>query len=273
MMLGGIPYYLSLFNKKENLAQNIDRLYFRENSELSHEYKRLYASLFKQPEPYIRIVEALGKNKQGLTRSELTKMVKTTSSGTLTKQLDNLVSCDIIRRYVTKVKGKPKINDAYYQLVDLFTLFHLTYAKKLTTEDYWEQRVNTPTVNTWQGLAFEHVCLAHIKQVRHALGLDRIAVEYYSWRSDQKPKAQVDLIIERADRLINFCEIKYTFAEYTITNDDDLKTRTQSMAFVGKTRNKAGILPTWITPYGLSANAYSANVQYQVVMDDLFVNL
>ena len=29
MMLGGIPYYLSLFNKQESLAQNIDRLYFR----------------------------------------------------------------------------------------------------------------------------------------------------------------------------------------------------------------------------------------------------
>ena len=270
MILGGIPYYISLFNKKESLAQNIDRIYFRKNSELALEYRRLYGSLFRQPELYLSIVEALGKSKQGLTRNEIAQALKIQSSGTLTKHLDNLVSCDIVRRYVTKVNGKPKTNDAYYQLVDLFTLFHLTFAKKLTTDDYWEQRVNTPTLNTWQGLAFEHVCLAHIKQIRHALGLDRIAVEYYSWRND-KPKAQVDLIIERADRLVNLCEIKYTHAEYTISADDDKDMRSHVASFASRTKNKCGILPTWITPYGLADNAYSADIQYEVTMDDLFL--
>lgn len=271
MMLGGIPYYLSLFNRKESLAQNIDRIYFRKNSELSQEYRRLYASLFKQPESYFRIVEALGKNKQGLTRTELTKAIKTASSGTLSKALNNLVSCDIVHRYVTKINGKPKTNDAYYQLVDLFTLFHLTYSKKLTTDDYWEQRTNTPTVNTWQGLAFEHVCLTHIGQIRHALGLDRIAVEYYSWRGEN-PRAQVDLIIERADNLINLCEMKYTHAEYVISSSDDKDFRTRKERFVAQSKTRCGILPTWVTPYGLVANAYSADVQYQVTLDDLFLN-
>ena len=271
MILGGIPYYLSLFNKRESLAQNIDRIYFRENAELAQEYRRLYASLFRFPEPYLRIIEALGKDKQGMTRSEIAETLKIPSSGTLTKQLDNLVYCDVIRRYVTKVNGKPKTNDAYYQLIDLFTLFHLTFAKKLTTDDYWEQRANTPMVNSWQGLAFEHVCLVHRSQIRHALGLDRIAVEFYSWRND-KPRAQVDLIIERADRLINLCEIKYTYAEYTISADNDRDLRTSIATFVGKSKTKSGVLPTWITPYGLAVNEYSANVQYQVVMDDLFYN-
>lgn len=271
MMLGGVPYYLSLLNSQESLAQNIDRLYFHKNSELGQEYQRLYASLFKSPESYIRIVELLGKNKQGITRGEIAANLKISSSGTLSKQLENLEYCDIIRRYVTKVGGKPKTNEAYFQLVDLFTLFHLTFSKKLTTEDYWEQRLNTPVLNTWQGLAFEHVCMVHINQIRHALGLDRIAVEYYSWRSAKVPRAQVDMIIERADRLINLCEIKYTQSEYTITSDEDLKVRNRTAAFVRETKARSGILPTWITPYGLSSNEYSSNVQYQVTMDDLFV--
>lgn len=270
MMLGGVPYYLSLLNSQESLAQNIDRLYFHKNSELGQEYQRLYASLFKSPESYIRIVELLGKNKQGITRGEIAANLKISSSGTLSKQLENLEYCDIIRRYVTKVGGKPKTNEAYFQLVDLFTLFHLTFSKKLTTEDYWEQRLNTPVLNTWQGLAFEHVCMVHINQIRHALGLDRIAVEYYSWRSAKVPRAQVDMIIERADRLINLCEIKYTQSEYTITSDEDLKVRNRTAAFVRETKARSGILPTWITPYGLSSNEYSSNVQYQVTMDDLF---
>ena len=270
MMMGGVPYYLSLLNPQESLAQNIDRLYFRKNSELGQEYRRLYASLFKSPDPYIRIVEVLGKNKQGLTRGEIAENLKISSSGTLSKQLENLEYCDIIRRYVTKVGGKPKTNEAYFQLVDLFTLFHLTFSKKLTTEDYWEQHLNTPILNTWQGLAFEHVCMVHINQIRHTLGLDRIAVEYYSWRSANTPRAQVDMIIERADRLINLCEIKYTQSEYIITTTEDLKFRNRAAAFVRESKTHRGILPTWITPYGLAHNEYSSAVQYQVLMDDLF---
>lgn len=173
---------------------------------------------------------------------------------------------------MTKIGGRLKTNEAYYQLVDLFTLFHLTFSKKLTTEDYWEQRLNTPVLNSWQGLAFEHVCLVHIRQVRHALGLDKIAVEYYSWRSSTAPRAQVDMIIERADRLVNLCEIKYTQSEYTITSNEDLKVRNRTAAFVRETKTRNGILPTWITPFGLFHNEYSVSVQYQVTLDDLFVD-
>lgn len=270
MMLGGIPYYQSLLNPKESLAQNIDRLYFRKNAELSNEYRRLYASLFKSPEPYLRIVEALGKNKQGLTRKEIAAALHVSSSGTLSSQLENLEHCDIIRRYVTKVRGKAKINDAYFQLTDLFTLFHLYFAKNITSEDFWQQRLNTPLVNTWQGLAFEHICMVHIRQIRHALGLDKIAVEYYSWRSTAERNAQIDMIIERADRLINLCEIKYSQAEYVITADEDRKMRTRNVAFRYETKTTAGVIPTWITPYGLYKNKYSTQVQYIVTIDDLF---
>ena len=273
MMLGGVPYYLSLLDKQESLAQNIGRLYFRKNAELSHEYDRLYASLFKSPEPYLRIVEALGKNKQGMTRSELEEAMKTPSSGSLTKQLDNLVHCDLVRRYVTKANGKPKMRDAYYQLVDFFSLFHLTFSKKLATEDYWEQHLNTPVTNSWLGLAFERICIAHRYQIRHALGLDRIAVEFYSWRNDTAPKAQIDLIIERADHLINLCEIKYTYSEYTITAGEDKKLNARIAAFGNASKTKCGIIPTWITPHGLFENEYSVAVQYQVTMDDLFYDL
>lgn len=271
MMLGGIPFYLSLLDKQESLAQNIDRLYFQRNSELSQEYHRLYASLFKSPEPYLRIVETLGRAKEGLTRHEIATILKVPSSGTLTQQLNNLTHCDIIRKYITKVKNKPRVKEAYYQLTDLFTLFHLTFSAKLLTEDYWEQRLNTPTLNTWQGLAFEHVCMVHIGQIRHALGLDRIAVEYYSWRSKEKPHSQIDMIIERADHLINLCEIKYSYAEYTIEASEERKFKNRVAAFIRESKTNCGILSTWITPYGLYKNEHSIEVQYEVTLDDLFI--
>lgn len=270
MALGGIPYYLSLLKNKESLAQNLDRLYFRKQSELSQEYQRLYASLFKSPERYMRIIEEMARHKQGLTRKDLAACLDEPSSGTLTRQLDNLVNCDILRRYVTKTKKKIKTNEAYYQLTDLFTLFHLHFSRKTTAEDYWQQHLNTPALNTWHGLAFEQVCMVHINQIRTALGLNRIAVECYSWRSSTAPKAQIDMIIERADRLINLCEIKYAGAEYVITADDDAKMRNRMAAFVRESKTKCGIVPTWITSYGLFKNEYAVDVTSQITMDDLF---
>lgn len=270
MALGGIPYYLGLLSAKESMAQNIDRIYFRKNGELSMEYRRLYASLFKSPEAYIRIVEALAKNRHGLTRKELSAALKVPSSGTLTKMLENLEHCDIIRRYVTKVAGKTKANDAYFQLTDFFSLFHLSFARKITNEDFWQQHLNTPVLNTWMGIAFEHVCIAHMQQIRHALGLDVIAVEYYSWRSKEPPAAQIDIIIERADHMINICEVKYAQAEYAITASEDKKMRNRLSAFARQTKTKAGLLPTWITTYGLYPNEYAHNVRFQITLDDLF---
>lgn len=54
----------------------------------------------------------------------------------------------------------------------------------MTTEDYWKQYLNTLVPNTWPGLVY----MAHINQIRHAHGLDQVAVEYYSWRSNNAPR-------------------------------------------------------------------------------------
>ena len=208
MIMGGVPYYLSLLNREESLAQNIDRLYFSPNSELCDEYKRLYSSLFRMHETYLRIIEMLYNHKKGMTRNEIAQSLNLSSNGHFSQQIDNLVNCDIVRRYVTKMNGRLKTKDAYYQLKDLFTLFHLHFSRKISTPDYWQQHLNSPATNTWMGLAFEQVCHNHSSHIRHALGLDRIAVEFYSWKSRHSPGAQIDMIIERADHLLNLCETK-----------------------------------------------------------------
>ncbi|MBP5759627.1 MAG: ATP-binding protein, partial [Bacteroidales bacterium] len=111
----------------------------------------------------------------------------------------------------------------------------------------------------------------HIPQIKKALGIDRIGTEHYSWRSsDPSQKAQVDLIIERADRIINLCEIKYSEATYTINKTEDLKLRKRQAVFVDQTGTPYGIMPTFITTYGLTQNGYASNIMNEVTMDDLF---
>ena len=47
MIMGGIPFYWSLLKREISMAQNIDSLFFSEDTEgLLHEYEQLYSSLF-----------------------------------------------------------------------------------------------------------------------------------------------------------------------------------------------------------------------------------
>lgn len=93
------------------------------------------------------------------------------------------------------------------------------------------------------------------------------------WLKNRKcstPAAQIGLLIERADHLINLCEIKYTQSPYTITKEEELHIRTRMADFVEETGVRHGILPTLITTFGIRPNAHSAIAQVQLTMDDLF---
>ena len=271
MVFGGIPYYLNLLDKQKTLAANIDDLYFNETGELHREYRLLYNSLFRNPEPYMKIIETLAKSKSGLTRSEISEATKLPQNGKLTQILEDLEHSNLIRCFYGKSRGKIKKRDAYYQLIDLFTLFHLTFSQKTQNKTFWQDRQKTPLINTWNGLAFERICLWHIDNIRNVLGLNRIAVEYYSWRSrTSAPNAQIDMLIERADKIINVCEIKFADSPYTISKEDDMSMRNRIESFRTESGTSCGLIPVWITTFGLKQNIYSADVQYQVVLDDLF---
>jgi hypothetical protein len=162
--MGGVPFYWSLLKKGYSLAQNIDAIFFAKDAPLKDEYKYLYASLFKNPEKYMQIVSTLGKKKLGMTRQEIIEKGKLTNSGALTKQLEELELCGFIRKYVEYGKKK---KDSVYQLIDAFTLFYYHFMEKRPTDEhFWMNSVGTPKINTWQGLAFERVCMLHINQIK-----------------------------------------------------------------------------------------------------------
>ena len=273
MVIGGIPYYLSLLETSESLAQNIDRLFFQTDGEMRREFNRLYKTLFSTPEPYIAIVETLFSKKKGLTRDEIAKSIGINANGYLTKMLQSLVDCDIIRLYNVKNKSITSRN-GLYQLLDFYSLFYLQFMKGQTTnEHFWTQSLNTPEINTWMGLSFERICMTHIPQIKRALKIDGIKTEYYSWQgtdAETSQKAQIDLIIERADRMTNICEAKYSEKQYTLTKEEYEKYTNRIALFKQQTKFAGGIVPTFITTNGLQRNAYSEYIIAQITIDDLF---
>ncbi|MBQ5532393.1 MAG: ATP-binding protein [Bacteroidales bacterium] len=272
MALGGIPYYLSLLHREKSFPMNIDRLFFSEDEEMRREYRRLYGTLFKSPDSYTAIVTALSKARAGLTRNELGKVLGKESSGSLSKKLEDLVNCDIIRKYVVREK-EIKRNSAIYQLTDFYSIFYLTFVPKAEAETgYWSNHIGTPEVNTWLGLSFERLCMNHISQIKQVMHLDNIATKCYSWRSRKTtPKAQIDMILERADNIINIFEIKYSEAEYTLDKEEEGKLRNRIEAFRKETEAKQALWPTLITTYGLTKGVHSSTFVAILTMDDLFL--
>ena len=274
MALGGIPYYLELLKPTDSATSAIDRLFFGRDATMANEYDRLFQSLFKDPAPYLEIIRALSRERQGVTREEILNRTKMTDNGHFSDYLANLIKCDFIRYYFVK-NTKIKKNDGLYQLTDMFVIFHNTFlSKPVTEEHFWSTHINTPQINNWYGLSFERVCMAHIPQIKHALGIDRIGVEYYSWRSkDSAEGAQIDLLLERADRIINLCEMKFSTSEIAIDKKEDLKLRNRQTAFGTETGTRYAIVPVLVTTYGLKANMYSGGICQQVTMDDLYKDL
>lgn len=269
MIFGGIPYYLSLIKKRFSLAQNVDALCFAKTGALREEFSSLYASLFRHSENHIKVVEILGKKTKGLTREEIVKSSKLQGGG-LTKTLEELEQCGFIRKYnAFDKKNKYHI----YQLVDFYTLFYLNFIRKnkYSDEHYWTNFIENAKHRAWSGYAFEQVCMAHIRQLKHALGISGVLTHVASWKNIKTaPGAQVDLLIERNDNVINLCEMKYANTIFAIDKKYHENLRNKKDIFINETKTTKSIYITMVTTYGVKQNEYSDIVQSEVKIDDLF---
>ena len=279
MALGGIPYYWSFLKKGQSVAQNFDRMFFQMGGELSQEFDALYASLFKKPRRHIAIITALAKKKSGLLREEILKTSKLTDNTDFSKALQELEQCGFIRKYTTIGK---KNKDAIYQLIDNYTLFYFDFIRENVNGDehFWTSQAGSSIHAGWAGRAFERVCMQHVSQIKDALGFSAVVSSVHSWsyKGEKDPVsgktihkgAQIDLLIDRNDDTINLCEMKYTNAEYTITEEEDEKIRNRKEAFVRETETEKTVLLTMITSFGLTPGGYSNDIHCQLTMADLF---
>lgn len=275
MIFGGVPFYWEFLQKGMSLAQNVDRILFAEDAPLKNEFDYLYAAIFRNPEGYLKIIEALARKKSGMSREEIIVDTGIVNSGALTRKLEELESCGFIRKY-TAFGMKRK--SATYQLIDSFTLYYYHFLKnRPTDEHFWSNQINTPSVNTWMDLAFERVCFEHIRQIKQKLGIAGVLTDVNSWRcaSDQNEGlfgSQIDLLIVRKDQVINLCEMKYSGSEFTVTSETAKSLNNKISDFRTVTGTKYAIYPTLITTYGLVDNSFSDMIQSTIVMDDLFAD-
>ena len=283
MAMGGVAYYLSLFETNKSVAQNIQQLCFTRGGELTEEFERLFNSLFKKADNHLAIVTALKNKGKGMTRLDLLDATGLANNGRFSQILKELEQCDFIRSYTPFGKSK---KDMMYQLIDPFCLFYFKFMhnKGAFLDNHWVKMQTTAEYESWCGHAFEIVCLHHINEIVKALGIDGCINTPCSWSyrpttkvladeeadEDLKHGTQIDLLIDRSDRSISICEMKYCNGEYEISKAYDAHLAHRLKVFKKVTKTTKTLIPTFVTPHGLYNNMYARKINRQVTGNDLF---
>jgi hypothetical protein len=216
MAFGGVPFYLNEVKNGESAAQCIERLCFTEGGLLKNEFDNLYNAIFYKPESHLKIVKTLAQHPYGMERTALLTQAKITNSGSATKILEELVVTGYL--YYMVPYGNTA-NNGKYILADFYSRFYLNFINNRKISN-WISQIDSHSYKTWCGLAFEWLCHAHIKEILKALGINGMQTHtsYLNIKDETgKMTAQIDMLIDRADNVLNICELKFSNDVYKLT--------------------------------------------------------
>jgi predicted AAA+ superfamily ATPase len=271
MVMGGIPFYWDEVKPGKSAFQNINDICFSENGLLRNEFPNLLRSLFANYQKHEQVINALAAKAKGLTREEIIGITGFANAGSATRILAELEESGFIRKYTPFGR---KQRNSLYQLVDQFSLFHLRFIKDhaLSGQNNWLTYIDSPEYRAWSGYSFEQVCLYHLPQIKTALGISGVQTSASSWRSSHKDQgAQIDLVIDRRDQVINICEMKFSINQFTINKRYSEELRNKIALFREETKTRKSVFLTLITTFGLKSDPNSAGlVQNDLSMDSLY---
>lgn len=271
MILGGVPYYWTMLDPHKSLSSNIDELFFSHRAQMGIEYNALFKSLFNNSEKHEAIVGALIQKKSGMTAKELSDKTGIGMSASFSNILGDLKASGFIHEIPQPTKRE---RGAIYQIADNFILFYHNFLhKKKCQSNFWTSHHGTGIVNSWRGLAFERVCAQHINQIQKALGIGGVYCEYFAWAAKENesfPAMQCDMIIDRADNMVNICEMKYTDGPYAITPAYLSELNLRRSRYQQEIAPKKGVQLTMVVSSGLVRNPQSMEINSVITLDDLF---
>ena len=226
--------------------------------------------MFKNTEDHIAVVRLLAKRRNGYTRQEIVQETGIEQGGNVTLILKGLIESDFITSYIPFGEKRRE----RYRLIDPYCLFYLNFIDQQSRIDsqYWEKNYNSPRLNAWRGYAFEELCFSQVDKIKLKLGISGVSTSESSLvvSVEGKQQMQIDMLINRADNVINLCEIKFYSAPFAIDKQYDAVLRERVQQLIEKVPRTKTVHLTFIATFGLKANEYSGQVQSVVTLDDLF---
>ncbi len=272
MAIGGIPYYLEDVRVGDSATTAINRILFSKESKLAKEYDHLYKALFYNPSIHQKIVSILSSSQKGLLRNQILAHLKVISNGSVNRALDELVTCGFISTISQYNKRK---REELYRLTDEYTLFYHKFIKHKhsLSKGVWDKLSTSHTYTIWCGYAYEFLVYRHIEQVMQKLGISgissNISVHYYL--GNKSNNQQIDLLIERADNTITYCEIKFNKDPIGLDKKkyQELKTKIANFRLINSIKKNIHVV--YITNEPMLKNSYfNEVVAHNITLDDLF---
>ena len=113
-----------------------------------------------------------------------------------------------------------------------------------------------------------------LPEIKKALGISGIfssSSAFYHKGTDGMEGCQIDLLIDREDRVINLCEIKWAASEFIISKSYAEALRKKLGLFTYYSKTKKQVFLTFISTYGLLPNEHSTGiVDNNITLNDLF---
>jgi AAA+ ATPase superfamily predicted ATPase len=273
MAFGGIPLYLEAIERDKSALQNINEICFSETGLLRNEFSRLYPALFDNADNHIAVIRALAKKRKGLSRSEIINEAKVPNGSSTTKVLEELEQSDFIMAY--NPFGKKK-KDKIYRLTDEYSLFYLRFIENSSYkgEGTFMQLSQRQEFKIWSGYAYEGICMKHVSQIKKALGVGGVYTTTYSYlkkATENEKGLQIDMLLERADHVINLFEIKFYNTEFVLTKEYAERLRERQLTFTRLSKTRYQVLTCMITTFGIKENQHSLGLVNNVLtLEDLF---
>jgi hypothetical protein len=208
-----------------------------------------------------------------MTRAQLLAVIGLGSGGAITKVLDELEQCGFVAQVPRLGRAK---RDAVYWLADHYSLFFLKWIEphRGGAAGAWQRKRASPAWRAWSGLAFEAVCLRHLEPIRRALGIGGMETIEGAWEqrgTEDRDGGQIDLVIERADRSVNLCEMKFSESEFVIDKAYARELERKRDAYRAASANRKAMFLTLISTYGVRANDHAQRLGVRsLTMDALF---
>jgi AAA+ ATPase superfamily predicted ATPase len=278
MCLGGIPFYLNCIEKGLSAIQNINNNCFNKKGTLFDEFELLFASLFKRHEIHEEIISFIASKREGVARHEIESYLKY-KGGRLTGRLKELEEAGFIIGFTPWKKER----GIYYKVIDEYTLFYLTWIAKRAAsriskninDRYWEVLSAKSGWKAWAGLAFEAICFKHIERIKIALHIPD-GSEVSSWRynaekNEKESGAQIDLVFDRPDNIVQLCEIKYNRTPFVIDKKYANHLTNREKIYCKVTKTTKQIFHSMVVSGGLKKTMYGDNIIASfATLNDLF---
>lgn len=264
MALGGIAEYLEHVQVGDSSVTAIDRICFQKGAQLEYEFDEIFTSLFEEGSYHEQIIHSLSKGpKKGMIRDQILKDQNLSSGGQFSKSMNELIESGFVEKYQSYRDNR---KTTLYRIFDEFCLFYLQFIVSYKGNS-WKQLFTKKEYESWNGYAFEMVCYKHIESIKKNLKCDQINSKNYTWSNS---KAQVDLVIDRDDNIVNLCEIKFYNDTFSVDANYASSLRNKETQFKTGTGTRKGINTIMLTTWGIQGKHATGLVTNSLTQECLY---